>query len=160
RTSKATPRKRQGVVKPTTKVVGNRISTRTTRQKGKGKGKTKATPTSANHTPSTGSDAEEEIDESSVSNVDSESGDRPPKLSAILASKTLLPGEWKEMCTDMNTGQITAGSMWKQEEEEEATAPVQKYLVKWDGKSYLHVSWEVSKDLIELTSRTNTQVGV
>ncbi|CAM9497967.1 unnamed protein product, partial [Ectocarpus sp. 13 AM-2016] len=158
RTSKAAPRKRQGVVKPTTKVVGNRSSTRTTRQKGKGKGKAKATPTSANHTPSTGSDDEEEIDESSVTNVDGESGDRPPKLSAILASKTLLPGEWKEMCKDMNTDQITAGSMWKQEEEEEATAPVQKYLVKWDGKSYLHVSWEVSTDLVGLTSRTNTQL--
>lgn len=56
--------------------------------------------------------------------------------------------------------QITAGSMWKQEEEKEGTAPVQKYLVKWDGKSYLHVSWEVSTDLVELTSRTNTQVGL
>ncbi|CAB1114982.1 unnamed protein product [Ectocarpus sp. CCAP 1310/34] len=158
RTSKAAPRKRQGVGTPTTLVVGSPSSTRTTRQKGKGKGKAIAAPTSANLTSSTGNDDEEEVDEGSVTNVDGESGDRPPKLSAILASKTLLPGEWKEICKDMNTGQITAGSMWKQEEDDEATAPVQKYLVKWDGKSYLHVSWEVSTDLVELTSKTNTQL--
>ncbi|CAN0249857.1 unnamed protein product, partial [Ectocarpus sp. 12 AP-2014] len=66
--SNTTPRKQPGVVKPTTTVVGNRVSTRTTRQKGKGKGSAKATPKSADHTPSTGLDNEER-EESSVSNT-------------------------------------------------------------------------------------------
>lgn len=96
------------MVKPTTKVVSNRSSDRTTRQKGKGKGRSKATPKSADPTPSTGGDDNEEIEESSVSNtnIDDESGDPPPKVSAILASKKLSPAEWKEMCKAMNTSQV------------------------------------------------------
>ncbi|CAM9604397.1 unnamed protein product [Ectocarpus sp. 4 AP-2014] len=104
--SKATPRKRQGVVKPTSTVVGNGFSTRTTRRKGKGKGTAKATLKSADHTPSTGG-GNEEREESSVSNTndDDESGERPPKISKILSSKDVSLAECKEMSKDMNTSQ-------------------------------------------------------
>ncbi|CAN0372862.1 unnamed protein product, partial [Laminaria digitata] len=32
--------------------------------------------------------------------------------------------------------------------------PVEKYLVKWTGMSYLHVSWETSSDLFELANKS------
>lgn len=61
--------------------------------------------------------------------------------------------------------QVTAGSMWDQDEEEEddeaGAKPVEKYLVKWSDMSYLHVSWETAEDLIELTTgHVKSQVGV
>lgn len=59
--------------------------------------------------------------------------------------------------------QVTAGSMWDQDEEEDDDADakaVEKYLVKWSDMSYLHVSWETAEDLIELTtSHVKSQVG-
>lgn len=32
---------------------------------------------------------------------------------------------------------------------EDGEKPVEKFLVKWSGMSYLHVSWETYEDLIE-----------
>ncbi len=57
--------------------------------------------------------------------------------------------------------QVTTGSMWDQEDDEDESKPVEKYLVKWKGMSYLHVSWETTGDLIELTTQTmvKSQVG-
>lgn len=52
--------------------------------------------------------------------------------------------------------QVTAGSMWEQDDDgaDDADAkPIEKYLVKWGGMSYLHVSWETAIDLIELTTK-------
>lgn len=41
--------------------------------------------------------------------------------------------------------------MWFQEENNpEDDDPKEKYLIKWQGLSYLHVSWETMDDLIEL----------
>lgn len=34
-------------------------------------------------------------------------------------------------------------------EEEDEDKPVEKFLVKWSGMSYLHVSWETYEDLLE-----------
>lgn len=48
---------------------------------------------------------------------------------------------------------VTAGSMWNQEDDDDSDdTPVEKYLVKWTGMSYLHVSWETVADLVELTT--------
>lgn len=57
--------------------------------------------------------------------------------------------------------QVTAGSMWEQDDaddddddaEDTNAKPCEKYLVKWGGMSYLHVSWETTADLIELTTK-------
>lgn len=32
--------------------------------------------------------------------------------------------------------------------------PVEKFLVKWNGMSYLHVSWETVADLVELANKS------
>ncbi|CAN0477100.1 unnamed protein product, partial [Scytosiphon promiscuus] len=32
--------------------------------------------------------------------------------------------------------------------------PVEKFLVKWNGMSYLHVSWETAADLFELANKS------
>lgn len=50
--------------------------------------------------------------------------------------------------------QITLGSMWYQQQEEDPadTKPFEKFMVKWSGMSYLHVSWETMGDLIELAN--------
>ncbi|CAN0270153.1 unnamed protein product [Hapterophycus canaliculatus] len=43
--------------------------------------------------------------------------------------------------------------MWNQNEDDGTDdTPVEKYLVKWTGMSYLHVSWETVADLVELTT--------
>ena len=42
-------------------------------------------------------------------------------------------------------------------EEEELT---EKFLIKWNGMSYLHVSWETAEDLVKNISRlVNTRVS-
>lgn len=44
--------------------------------------------------------------------------------------------------------------MWYQESDVDPTdtKPVEKFMVKWNGMSYLHVSWETMGDLIELAN--------
>lgn len=57
--------------------------------------------------------------------------------------------------------QITCGSMWYQEPDDpDDDSPKEKYLIKWQGISYLHVSWEAMEDLVELVgSSTRMQVS-
>lgn len=46
--------------------------------------------------------------------------------------------------------QVSLGSMWFQEAEDPSDAtPKEKFLIKWQGMSYLHVSWETAEDLID-----------
>lgn len=39
------------------------------------------------------------------------------------------------------------------EQRGKAEKPVEKFLIKWNGMSYLHVSWETPADLIELANK-------
>lgn len=103
-----------------------------------------------------GGDVDEEDEDGwSGDEEDGDDDDQPPlRIQKILARKSLKPWEWKELCKDMNTDQVTAGSVWHQEElmraSENGEAPQEKFLIKWNGMSYLHVSWEHQSDLVEL----------
>ncbi|CAM6000877.1 unnamed protein product [Sphagnum balticum] len=57
------------------------------------------------------------------------------------------------MCGGMDTREITRGSVLKQPDEEffdTAKELIEKFQIKWVHSSYLHVSWETEKDLLEL----------
>ena len=91
------------------------------------------------------------------SDSDSESGsdgdDIEYKVQHILGRWSATPSEWVQICANMNTREVTRGSVLQQPDEEffsTSTEPVEKYLIKWAHASYLHVSWETQKDLAEL----------
>jgi superfamily II DNA or RNA helicase len=74
------------------------------------------------------------------------------RIQLLLGSKKLLPAQWREIQADMNTREINRGSAWEMEEEEwndTRTEPIEKFLVKWQHASYLHVSWETTRDLLD-----------
>ena len=53
----------------------------------------------------------------------------------------------------MDTREVTRGSVLRQPDEEffdNSALLVTKFLIKWTHTSYLHVSWETEKDLLEL----------
>lgn len=61
--------------------------------------------------------------------------------------------EWIPITDRMWTREITKGSVLQQPDEEyydPSDVPVEKFLIKWAHASYLHVSWETEKDLIDL----------
>jgi len=79
------------------------------------------------------------------------------RVQHVLATKTMTPAEWRDVCGHMNTREITRGSAWKQPDEEyydNSSYVVTKYLVKWMHASYLHVSWETEKDLNDCVGAT------
>ena len=92
----------------------------------------------------------EELASSAASSSEEEEDDQP--LPRLLARKELTATEWREVCQDMNTSEITRGSLWLQTEEDwasESPELIEKYLVRWSTMSYLHVSWETASDLIQ-----------
>lgn len=61
--------------------------------------------------------------------------------------------EWVPITDKMWTREITKGSVLQQPDDEyydPSEIPVEKFLIKWVHASYLHVSWETEKDLIDL----------
>ena len=70
---------------------------------------------------------------------------QPLKVEHILQRKVLSLERWERDLRDSNTAQITKGSIFVQEDplmlEEE------RFLVKWVGLSYIHLSWESKEDL-------------
>lgn len=91
----------------------------------------------------------EEDDEEDES--DSDGADDVP-LPRILAVRELTAAEWREVCQNMNTKEITKGSLWVQSDEDwESDSPelIEKFLCQWSNLSYLHCSWETEKDLVQ-----------
>ena len=97
-----------------------------------------------------GSDADEE----EGIEVGSDADDKEEfKINKIIACKSMTLKEWKDVCSKMNTNEITIGSRWIQEKELDGAdleKCEQRFLVKWDGLSFLHCSWETKTDLVEL----------
>eukprot|EP00624_Nannochloropsis_granulata_P006356 evm.model.NODE_46852_length_22811_cov_31.356846.4 len=66
----------------------------------------------------------------------------------------MTAAEWGKVCDGMNTSEITRGSLWLQEESNPSSSSssisilIEKYLCRWQGMSYLHVSWETPSDLM------------
>ena len=60
----------------------------------------------------------------------------------------------------MTTSEITYGSRWDQEETDRDPGKYEeRFLVKWEGLSFLHCSWETEKDLIELCEGAKTRMS-
>ena len=99
------------------------------------------------------SEEEDEEDE------EEEEEEEEMRISKIIACKSMTLSEWEGVCAKMNTTEITKGSRWIQEDSpiEAATAAAaggfdkyeERFLVKWDDRSYLHCSWETERDLVE-----------
>jgi hypothetical protein len=76
------------------------------------------------------------------------------RVQHLLARRCLTPSQWRQVCGDMTTREITRGSFFIQPDEEyfsDSLVQVEKFLVKWAHASYLHVSWETEKDIVEQT---------
>ena len=73
------------------------------------------------------------------------------RIQHILSVKKLTPAEWREVTRDMNTHELTRGSVWEAPDAEyfsNSPIPIEKFLIKWQHASYLHVSWELEDDLL------------
>lgn len=88
-----------------------------------------------------GSSAEDETEES-------DEGEKLPRIDKVLQSQTLKSEEWKKVEDSMKTlKKLETEAAKKVAEGEEVT----KYLVKWRGLSYLHLTWSSEAELLEET---------
>lgn len=72
------------------------------------------------------------------------------KVQHILRSQKLTASQWVEICDKMNTQEISRGSVWRMSDEEyysKSPVLIEKFLIKWQHASYLHLSWETEIDL-------------
>jgi len=87
-------------------------------------------------------DEDDDDDEESDSNKNEE--EAPLEIERLLCRCTVSGEAWKANMNLMNTKEVMNGSMFIQEEDLEIG---QRFLVKWKGMSYMHVSWETRSDL-------------
>lgn len=93
-----------------------------------------------------------ELDYGSYDDDDEDDDDNEDmKIQRILASRIETKQRWRELGKKMNTSEVTDGSRWFQQEldEDEKDVIEERFLVKWTGLSFLHVSWETQEDLID-----------
>eukprot|EP01034_Spumella_vulgaris_P028307 gene28307-35147_t len=103
-----------------------------------------------------GSQSDEE-DEDSDGSEDSDPDAPSYRIQFILARKDMSAKDWIAICGGMYTHEVTRGSVWQQPDEEffdPSPKPVEKFLIKWIHASYLHLSWETEKDLLEIVGST------
>ena len=97
--------------------------------------------------------SESSDEESSEGEWDDDDGeeDEEMKIQRILGSRLETKAKWREICKKMNTSEVTDGSRWFQEKRNTDDDDVieERFLVKWAGLSYLHVSWETQADLFD-----------
>lgn len=110
--------------------------------------------------------AESESSEESESEVDDDADDEEEKeeeemkFNKIIAAQSLSLADWEKKCSTMNTTEITNGSRWIQEKTDRDPNKIEeRYLVKWEGLSFLHCSWETEKDLIEFCEQAKTKMS-
>jgi hypothetical protein len=103
----------------------------------------------------------DESDESSVESDgdDDDEEEEPFKIQRILASRTEPKSKWLEICKNMNTSEIDHGSRWVQSADDNNDEYEERFLVKWADASYLHVSWETEKDLLEQVEGAKTYLA-
>ena len=103
-------------------------------------------------------DDESEVDDDAASEDEKQGEDL--KFNKIIAAQSLTLAEWEKKCSTMNTTEITNGSRWIQEKtDRDPSKYEERFLVKWEGLSFLHCSWETEKDLIEFCEQTKTKMS-
>jgi chromodomain-helicase-DNA-binding protein 7 len=99
--------------------------------------------------------------------------DETMKIQRILAVRSETRKKWREICSKMTTSEVTDGSRWFQQSSsssenddgeehnenenennennanEKDSILEERFLVKWNQLSYLHVSWETHGDLMD-----------
>ena len=92
---------------------------------------------------------------------DEQEDDETLKIQRILAVRSETRKKWREICARMQTSEVTDGSRWyqpaenenetsnKEEKERNDSVLEERFLVKWNELSYLHVSWETHGDLMD-----------
>ena len=96
------------------------------------------------------SDDDDDDDAQSNKNDDD---DMEYRIQYILGRKSATPAEWRAICDSMETNEISRGSVLKQPDSEYFDTSdnlIEKYLIKWSHASFLHLSWETERDLLEL----------
>lgn len=93
---------------------------------------------------------ESSVDSGAVDDSEDEEEMAPFKVERVIASRTEPKRVWAQTCKTMNTAEIDDGSRWVQRPAEDDDTFEERFLVKWNDLSYLHVSWETEADLIEL----------
>ncbi len=103
----------------------------------------------------------------------------PLSIQKILAYKELTPTQWSKKLRQMNTHLVNCGSMWHLEKTDnkrkrreagkvsnnnkgkvvmscsdssdggDDDEKIRRYLIRWNGLSYLHVTWELPRDIEE-----------
>jgi hypothetical protein len=93
-------------------------------------------------------------DDSEESDQEETHGERVNyRIQYILAKSSMPQKNWRKITDDVHTRELTNFSVWQQPDEEyfdESDKPVEKFLIKWLHASYLHVSWETEKDLVDM----------
>jgi Chromo (CHRromatin Organisation MOdifier) domain len=83
----------------------------------------------------------------------------PFRISKIIAAMTLPLSQWKEVCREMNTSEITVGSRWFQDDDDKDDSQEEtRFLIKWSDASYCHCSWETENDLVNLIEKAKVSI--
>ncbi|KAG7370276.1 DNA/RNA helicase, superfamily II, SNF2 family protein [Nitzschia inconspicua] len=114
-------------------------------------------------------DESEDHGDESEEEEDDDEDDETMKMQRILASRSETRKKWKEICGKMNSSEVTDGSRWFQgnmttnadndHDVDDEDIIEERFLVKWNGLSYLHVTWENQQDLLDLVDGAKTYMS-
>ena len=77
------------------------------------------------------------------------------KINKVIAAKVVSLKEWDAVCTELSTPEVGSnGSRLVQGSSRKLASHKrrqleERFLVKWDGFSFLHCSWETERDLVK-----------
>lgn len=100
------------------------------------------------------------VSESIESEEEENSEEIEYRIQYILGKKSMPQSQWREMNENYTTIEVTKGSVWQQPDEEyydDSPVPVEKFLIKWMHASFLHITWETEKDLMDMVGQTAKQ---
>ena len=108
--------------------------------------------------PTTNATTEDDEDHSDDEQSDEdEEDDIEYRIQYILDARSLPASEWRDICLLLDTREVTRGSVLKQPDHEfydTSPQPIEKFLIKWVHASFIHLSWETEKDLLDLCGVT------
>lgn len=106
-------------------------------------------------------DGDSQSENGSDCDTDESPTEQEYKIHHILGTMALTAIQWQDICGCIETRELTRGSVLMQPDEEyfdNSDEKVVKFLIKWTHASYLHVSWETEKDLLELDPNASNQL--
>ena len=65
------------------------------------------------------------------------------KINTIVAAKAASQKEWGVVCAELNGSRFQGSSVVRKRRQME-----ERFLVKWNGLSFLHCTWETERDLV------------